>query len=157
MTDIPNPESIQTIPDFMTAIADTFGVEVPVTLVPNHPLFALWEETAIAVTESTPPEPRYSGTGDMATVFPFDFAQSAENPPEMNLKIEVFQPPPPTVNPRGLKVTVFPVPKSAAHPHGVIVKRGFGESVDAAGNLVAANPSIVPPEAAVDLDRLDQP
>jgi hypothetical protein len=157
MTDtILNAEGITTIPDLMTAIADTFDVEVPIDLVPNHPLFAIWEQT-IAVTPGTSPDPRYTATGNITDIFPFDFAQSAEKPPEMNLKIDVFQPPPPTVNTRGLKVTVFPVAKSDEHPHGVIVKRGFGEVVDAAGNLVAEDPSVVPPEAAVDLDQLPPP
>lgn len=108
---IPDYEQIKDIPSFMESVSKTYNLEIPINLDSSHPLSDIWDKS-ITVTEGTSPEPRYSATGEITEEFPFNFAQSSQLKPVMNLKINLFQPPPNLTSLRGVKVTVFHVPNS---------------------------------------------
>jgi hypothetical protein len=104
---IPNPNQIDSIPEFMEQVKGVYGIEVPIALPENHPLSSIWG-TPITITEGT--NPRYTAKGDITDEFPFNFAQSTPLKPAMNLKIDVYKPAPESPSMRGVKVTVFHVP-----------------------------------------------
>lgn len=108
---IPNHTQIDDVPEFMQAVKDTYGVDIPINLASDHPLSNLWSK-AITVVAGTSPNPIYTATGSITDEFPFNFAKDANPSLAMNLKIDVFQPPPQMQSRRGLKVTVFHVPDS---------------------------------------------
>ena len=108
---IPDYQQIKDIPTFMESVSKAYNLEVPLNLDSSHPLSDIWNKP-ITVTEGTSPDPRYSATGEITEEFPFNFSQSSQLQPVMNLKIELFQPPPNSTSLRGVKVTVFHVPNS---------------------------------------------
>lgn len=103
---ITNPDQIKSVPQFMEEVKKAYGVEVPINLPPNHPLTEIWA-TSINVTEGASPAPRYTATGNITDQFPFNFAQSTQLKPVMNLKIDVFKPIPEFPSMRGVKATVY--------------------------------------------------
>lgn len=113
-------QNINRIPQFMQAVTDTYGVDVPINLDSNHPLFDIWGKN-IGVTEAASPEPCYTATGSIDDEFPFNFAQSAQLKPTMNLRIEVFKPAPEFQSLRGVKVTIFHLPNPIDNSTDVIV------------------------------------
>lgn len=117
---IPDYQNINDIPEFMQAVQDTYGVDVPINLDSNHPLSNIWGKS-INVTEAESPGPGYTATGSINNEFPFNFAQSAQLKPAMNLKIEVFQPAPESPSLRGVKVTIFHLPNPLDNSTDVIV------------------------------------